>query len=121
MGTEVTFGGGVGVGVDVESVVRAGLHASFAANASLVVEIDDSIRTAIESVGGANLSAGGRIAVVTSHYAEVAAGVRECAFLDVFHPGAKNPNGHLVFLFARHSTSVTANTSILIDNESVAH
>jgi hypothetical protein len=87
----------------------------------LVVEVYDSIGAAVESVGGTNLSAGGRIAVVTSHHAEVAAGVRKFALLDVFHPGAKHSNGHLVLLFARHGTGVTANTSILINYKSVAH
>jgi hypothetical protein len=121
VGTEVTFGGGVGVGIDIEGVVGAGLHASFTANTSFVVEVYDSIRTAVESAGRTNLNAGGRIAVVTSHHAEMAAGMRKFALFDVFDPGAKHPNGHLVFLFACHGTGVTANTSILIDDESVAH
>src|SRR2546423_12117043 len=38
VGTEVTFGGGVGVGVDIEGVVRAGLHGSFSAHTSPGVE-----------------------------------------------------------------------------------
>jgi hypothetical protein len=119
--TEVAFGGGVGVGIDIEGVIRAGLHASLAADTSLVVEVYDSIRAAVESVGGTNLSAGGRITVVTSHHAEVAAGVRKFTFFNIFHPGAKHSNRHLVLLFARHGTGVTANTSILINYKSVAH
>jgi hypothetical protein len=121
MSTEIAFGCGIVIGINIEGIVRAGLHTSFAANTSPVVEVYDSIRTAVESVGGTNLDAGSSVAVVTSHHAEVAAGVRKFALFDVFHPGAKDSNGHLVFLFARHGTGVTANTSILIDNESVAH
>jgi hypothetical protein len=51
----------------------------------------------------------------------MAAGVRKFTFFDVFHPGAKNSNRHLVFLFARHGTGVTADTSVLINYKSVAH
>src|ERR1700694_2677502 len=48
--TEITFGGSVVVGINIEGVVGAGLHASFTADASLVVKVYDSIRTAVESV-----------------------------------------------------------------------
>jgi len=97
------------------------LHAAFAANTSRIIKIYDSIRAAVKSMGGTNLDAGGRIAVITSHDAEVAAGVRELAFLNILHPGAKDTDRHLVFLFARHRTGVTANTSVLINYKAVAH
>jgi hypothetical protein len=59
--------------------------------------------------------------VITSHYAEVAAGVGKLALLNVLDPGAKYAKRYPVFFFARHSAGVTANTSVLVDNESVSH
>jgi len=97
------------------------LHAALAANTSTIVKIYDSIRTAVKSVGGTNLDAGCRVAVVTSHHAKVAAGMRKFTLLDVLDPGAKDPDRNLVFLFARHGTGVTANTSVLVNDKAVAH
>jgi hypothetical protein len=87
----------------------------------LIVEIDDSIRAAVEGVGGANRGARSRIAVVTSEDPEVAAAMRKLAFFDRLDPSSKNPDRNLVFLLARHRTGVTPNTSILVDYESVSH
>jgi hypothetical protein len=86
-----------------------------------MIEVYDSIRTAEEGVGGANLDAGSVVTVVTSHYAEVASGFGELAGLHVFHPGPEHSDGHLVFLFTRHRARVTPDTSVLVDNEPVAH
>ena len=121
MRAEIALGCGVAVGIDIECIVRAGLHAAFATDTAAIVEVYDSIRTAEEGVGGANLNAGSVIAVVTSHHAKVALGVWKLAGLHVFHPCSKNSDGDLVFLLARHRTGVAANTSILVDNEPVAH
>jgi hypothetical protein len=59
--------------------------------------------------------------MVTSHHAEVAPGLGELASLYVFHPRSEDSDGDLVFLLARHRAGVTADTSILVDNEPVAH
>jgi len=97
------------------------LHAALAANTSTIIKIYDSIRTAVEGFGGTNLDTGSRVAVITSHHAEVAAGVRKFTFLDVLDPGAKDPNRNLMFLFARHRTGVTPNTSVLVNDKAVTH
>jgi len=97
------------------------LHAALAANTSTIIKIYDSIRTAVEGFGGTNVDTGSRVAVITSHHAEVAAGVRKFTFLYVLDPGAKDPNWNLVFLFARHRTGVTADTSVLVNDKAVAH
>src|SRR6185437_11118836 len=108
-------------GIDIEGVIRAGLHAALAANTSLIVKVDDSVRTPVEGFGGTDGDAGGRIAVVTSHHPEVAAGVRVLALLHVLDPGAKDAHGHLVLFFARNSAGVAANAPVLINDEAVAH
>ena len=45
----------------------------------------------------------------------------ELALLDMFYPGAKDTDRHLVFLFARDGAGMTANTPVLIDDKSVSH
>jgi hypothetical protein len=121
MGTEVAFGRGIAVGIDIERVIGAGLHAAFATDTAAIVKIYDSIRTAEEGVGGTNLDAGSVVTVVTSQHAEVALGLGELASLYVFHPRSEDSDGDLVFLLARHRAGVTADTSILVNNEPVAH
>jgi hypothetical protein len=72
-------------------------------------------------VGGADLDAGRIAAVVTSHDPKVAFGLRELAGLHVFHPGSKHSDRDLMFLFARHRAGMAANTSVLVDYESITH
>jgi len=121
MRAEVALCGCICIGIDIERVIRTGLHAAFASDANLIVEVYDAIGTAEEGAGGADLNAGSVIAVVTSHDPEVAAAVGKFALLDVFDPGAKHAQRDLVLFLARHGTGVTADTSVLIDDESVAH
>jgi hypothetical protein len=121
MRAKIALGGRVAVGVDIQSVVGTSLHAGFAADASLVVEIDDSVSAPIECACRANFRARSVIAVIAAHHAEVARCMRELAFLDVFDPGSNNANRFLMFFFARNRASVAPDTTVLIYNKTVAH
>ena len=112
--------GGVLVGIDVQRVVRAGLHARLAADAARCVEVDDPILTDEEGTGGADPDAGCIDAVVAPHHAEVAFGVRPRPLLDVLHPGAVHAKRHLVLGLAGNGAGVTPDARILIDDEAVA-
>src|SRR5260370_361757 len=65
--------------------------------------------------------AGGVVAVVAAHDAEVAPGVREHPLLDVLHPRAVHPERDLVLLLAGHRAGVTADALALVDDEAVSH
>ena len=119
--TEVAFGRGVAVGIDVESVVGAGLHAALASDTTLIVKVYDSIRTAEEGVGGADLNAGSIVTVVTSHHPEVAPGVGKFSRLHILQPGAKHSHRDLMLFLASQSARVAADTSLVIDHESITH
>jgi hypothetical protein len=121
MCAEIALSRGIVVGIDVESIIRASLHASFTTDAAPAVEINDSVGPPVQSVGGADFRARGVIAVVAPHDPEVARRMRELALLDMLYPGAKNTHRHLVFLFARNRAGVTPNTTVLIDDKSVSH
>ena len=121
VGAVVALGRGLGLGVDVERVVGARLHARLAADAAVPVEVHDAVGPAIERHRRADRHAGRVVAVVAAHHAEVAPGVREHALLDVLHPRAVHPQRDLVLLLAGHRAGVTADALALIDDEAVSH
>jgi hypothetical protein len=121
MGAEIAFGGRIVIGIDIESIVRTRLHASLATNAALVVKINDSVGPPVQGAGGTDFRARRVIAVVAPHHSEVTGGMGKLALLDMLDPSAKYTNRHLVLLFARDRAGVTANATILIDDESVSH
>src|SRR5260370_37045054 len=88
---EVAFGGGVEIGIDVEGVIGAGLHATLAADTSLIVKIDDSVGASVEGVGGADGNAGSFVTVVTSQHAEMAAAIGKLTLFHLLIPSAKTP------------------------------
>jgi hypothetical protein len=97
------------------------LHARLATDAALVVEINDAVFSTEKRYGGTNFNTGSVIAVVAAEHREVPAGIRIVPLFDVFDPGAINTHCDVVFLFAGNRACVTTDTTILIDDESVAH
>src|SRR4029077_509546 len=106
---KIAFGRRVVVGVDVESIVWAGLHAGLATDAAPVVEIDDAVGTPIEGRGGTDLDAWSIIAMIATHDPEVAGGIGKLALLDVLYPSAKYTNWHLVLFLAGDAAGMTSN------------
>jgi len=118
MRAEIAFGGGVCVRINVQRVVRAGLHARLAADAAVGIEIDDAILAAVEGGDGADRHARRKIAVITAHHAEQPAIIWKLALLDVLNPGAIDANRYLMFAFAGHGTGVAADAFSVVDQES---
>src|SRR5258708_38761412 len=121
MRTEVAFLGDAAIGMDVDRVVRAGLHARLASDAVITLEIDDAIFPGIERVDGADADARCVIAVVTSHDAEVASRFRILTLFDVLDPGAKAADRHLVLCLTGHRAGMTSDTLPLVEHEAVTH
>ena len=59
--------------------------------------------------------------MIAAHDAEVPAGVRELAFLDVLYPGTKYADGNLIFFFACHRAGMTPDASILVEYKAISH
>jgi hypothetical protein len=97
------------------------LHAGLAADAPLVVEIDDAVVSAKKRYGGTYFNTGSVVAMVAAEHREVPAGIRVVAFFDVLDPGAIHPHCNVVFFFTGNRTGVTTDATILIDDKSVAH
>ena len=113
--------GRVLLGVDVQGVVRARLHARLAADAAVGVEVDDPVVTLVERSGGADRDARGVGAMVAPHHREEPFGVRPCTLLDVLHPGAVDSEGDLVLGLAGHRARMAADACRLVDDEPIPH
>ena len=118
---EVALGRGAGVRVDVDRVVRTGLHARLAADADIRVELDDPVVALIHRLRRADRNAGRVRAVVAARHLEVAARVGKLPLLDVLDPGAVDADRHLVLRLARGRARVTADALAVVDEEGVVH
>ena len=87
MGAVVALRSSPLVGVDVERVVRACLHAGLATDATIVIEVHDTVASGEEGSGGANLRAWGVLAVIAPVDAELPRGIRIGTFLNVLDVG----------------------------------
>ena len=117
---EVALVGGVGCRIDVDGVIRAGVHAALAADAVVVVEIDHAVGRPEQRPGGADGDAGSVVAVVAAHHREVPVGVGERPGLDVLHPGAVHAEGDVVLALARDGAGMAADAAVAVQQESQA-
>jgi hypothetical protein len=97
------------------------LHAGFAANAALGIEIDNPVFALVHRRHGTDGDAGRLLAMVAARDLKYAARVGEDALLDVLDPGPVHAHGYMVLGFARHRTGVTSDALAVIDYESVFH
>lgn len=121
MRAEIALGSRVFFRVDVECVVRARLHARFAAYTESVVEVDDAVGPLEKCNSRTDFDAGSIVAVIASENTEVKAGVRERPLFDVLYPRTIHTDGNIVLFLAGHGAGMTADTARLIDEESVTH
>jgi len=97
------------------------LHAGLAADASFVIEIDNSISPSKQRHRGTNFDARCVVAMIAAQHGEVAAGIGIAALFNVFHPCAIYTNGDVVLFLAGDGAGVTADAAVLVDEKSVAH
>ena len=113
---EVALRRGVRVRIHVDRVVRTRLHARLAADARVVVEVDQSVRPLVHRGDRAYLDARWIFAMVAAEHREVPLHVGERADFDVLHPRAEHADRNIVFGLARGGTGVTADAAGLIDD-----
>ena len=117
----IAFLRGVGIWIYVERVVRAGLHAGFATDASVAVEVDDAVISFVQRGDGTDRDARSVFAVVASEHREKSSSIRIDALFDVFDPSTKGAQWHLVFGLAGDCARVTADTFAMVYDETVFH
>ncbi len=113
---EVALGGGVAVRIHIDGVVRTGLHARLAADAAVVVEVDEAVGALVHRGDGADLDAGRLFAVIAAENSEVAFDFWKGADFDVLDPGAEGADGDVVFGFTRGGAGVAADAAGLVDD-----
>ena len=121
MRTEMTFGRGAIVRVHVNGIVGTGLHAGFAANAAVGIEIDYAVFALIHRGDRTYRDAGRLLAMVAARNLKYAARVGEDALVDVFDPGPVHAYRHMVLGLARHRAGVASDALSVIDYEAVFH
>src|SRR5579864_7291738 len=121
MCTEVALRRGAFFGINVNGVVRAGLHAGFAADTSFRTEVDDPVLALVHRSNRTDRHARGILAMITSGHLKHAAGIRENALFHVLHPGAVHRERHMVLGLARHGTRVAADALPIVNDEPVSH
>jgi hypothetical protein len=117
MRAEMTLFHRVGVWVDVERIVRTGLHARVTPDAFRPIEVDDAIGTALQGRHRTNGHTGGIFALIAAQHREMPACMGEAPLFDVFYPGAKGPQRHVVLRLARNGTGVTPDTRGVIEDK----
>ena len=119
MGTIVALGRSAFVWIDIQGIVRTGLHTRLAADAAIIVEIDNAIVTGKQGIGGADGRARCILAMVAAMHAEFSRGIRIGSFLDVLDVRPIDADGHIVLGLAGHSAGVTTDAGSIVDDESI--
>jgi len=102
-------------------VIRTGLRAGFATDATPIVEIYDAVRARVKRGYGANFNTRRIGAMITAHHTEKSARVGKFAFFDVFYPRSINPDGNLMFRFTRDRAGVASDTLAVINDKTKVH
>ena len=121
MRAEMAFGGRTIVRIDINRVIRTGLHAGFAANTSFGTEVDDAVLALVHRGHGTDRYARSILAVVAACNLKDAPRVGKLAFLYILDPGAVDGERHMVFRLARYRASVATDALAVINDESVSH
>ena len=117
----VAFRCGIGKGINVERVIRTGLHTRLAADAGGGIEVDNTVVPAEKRFRGTDRHARRVITLVAPQNGKVAAGIGKGPFLDIFYPGAEGAKRNLVFRFAGNGTGMASDAPGLINNEPISH
>lgn len=121
VGTVITLGRRAGVRVNVERIVRTGLHAGFTADAPVFVEVHNAIGPDVKRFNGADFHAWRIGAVVAAQDGKKPSGMREVALFNLLDVGAEHAHGYIVFRFAGGGAGMAANALSVINDETVFH
>lgn len=115
----VALGCRVGFRIDVDGVVRASLHAGFAADTDAAVEFDNTVGALVHGLCGADARAGRVGAMVAARDLKVTAGVWISPGFNRLYPRAVDAQGYLVLAFASGRTGVATDTFAVVDHKTV--
>ena len=116
MRAEVTFFRRVIFRIDEDGVVRASRHASFAADANRLIEIDDAVGALEHCRGRTGGDTRGMRALVATRYLVGAARLGKDADVNVLDVGAGDAEWDDVFRFAGSGAGMTTDATRVVDH-----
>jgi hypothetical protein len=119
--TKIALCRGVSIGINVQGIIRTGLHAGFAADTSLVIKIDNTVPAAKERHRRTYLDTWRFVAVIAPENGKVTARLGKDPLFNVLHPRAMYTDGDIVLFLAGNRAGMTTNATILIDDKAVPH
>ena len=121
VGAEVAFLDGAEIIVEVQRIVRAGLHTCAATDTRVAIDVDNSIRAFLKRVDGTDRDAGRVGTLVAPKYGKVPADVGELTDLGVLHRRSEVADRNVVLGLAGDGAGVAADAPRLIDDEPILH
>ena len=112
--TVVTFGGRTRFRIDINGVVRAGLHTGLAPDADVRIEFYDAIVALVHGRNRTDTHTGRVGAVVAARHLKRAGDVGILPSLYTLDPGPLHAEGYLVLAFARGRAGMTPDTGIVV-------
>jgi hypothetical protein len=109
------------VRINVERVIRTGLHARFASDATVIVKIDDAVITCVQGLNRADFNTWGIRAMITSHHGEDPSGIRKFSFFYLLNIGSVYADRNVVFTFTGRCACMTTDALSVVNNKSVSH
>ena len=121
VGAEVAFLDGAEIIIEIQRIVRAGLHTCLAADAGVAIDVDDAIRAFLQRVDGTDRDAGRIGTLVAPKYGKVPADIGELTDLGVLHRRSEVADRNVVLGLASYGAGVAAYAPRLIDDEPILH
>jgi hypothetical protein len=119
VGTVVAFSRRSRIRIDINSIIWTGLQASFTADASAIVKLDNAIVALVHSLSRADTHTGRIGTVVAARHLKVTAGVRVHTLLYIFDPGTIDTKRHFIFAFTSSRTGVAANAFAVVNDKTI--
>ncbi len=121
MSTEIALLSHPGIGIDVESIVRARLHARFTGDTPLSIKVHNAVVTGVQGAGGTDFNARSNFTVIAAQHREKTPGVRIRPHFHIFHPCPVHTDGHFVLRLTRYGAGMTADALSVIDKKTEVH
>ena len=121
MSTEIAFLCRAVVGMNVQRIVGAGLHAGPEADTCFTVGVDYAVFAPKQGGHWAICHTRSVVAVVTTQDGKESPNIREGSLLYIFYPCSVRADGYIVFRLAGERAGVTTDATALVNDEGVAH
>jgi hypothetical protein len=121
MCAEMALGGGAFIGIDINGVVRASLHARFATDAALGTEINNAVLALVHRRDRTDGNAWRLLTMIAAGDLKNPSGVGKFSLLYILDPGPVYAQCDLILRFAGHGAGMAADALAVINDETIFH